>query len=511
MTSGPQSSPRSSLVLPLALIGPRAQGRSYGVLATSSGFTPPESVAAALTDVALVLSAWAERGAGGFSMLVPLERSGLSLLMRARYVGRAELGQVAMGVAAFLDRVAAEALGHRVHRLLARLPDELPREGFGPLVVDPQSLQAPPQRLPDIGLGWEDAIVDARGQDPEAVLCALLDAIEPDEQRARLAGWASSGGLTRKGRFAPSEAFNLVVHAPDEAVRPGDAPAGRRRVSLDALPQPQPPPAWEAWSRLKALQALPTAAWAQVAGLRWSPDNARLKPADVVAVAVVQACIALSVADRAALLVRIAREPSQAFEAAFELAVETLAKAAGSPAQLAALLAAFLAQADREALKRLSPMLDLFAAWEVLARLGPAEIATLLQIGLVRTLARRAGAPPQGSPLLEPLLADACKRAGSSAQVRAFAVTLVRAAAASRGASAVAQAALPALLALPAATEDRRLATPGIAAAAGEQALQRALSARSVRPVLRAPRDGRELRDALAAALRLERALEAVA
>ena len=500
--------PPSSLILPLALIGPRAQGRSYGVLATSLGFAPSDEAAAALTDVALVLSAWAEHGGGAFAMLVPLERSGLSLLMRARYVGRAELGQVATGVAAFVDRGAAEALGHRVHRLLARLPHELPREGFGPLVVDPSSLQASPGRLPDIGLGWEDAVVDGGGHDPEAVLCALLEAIQPEAQRERIGGWATSGGLTRKGRLTPA-AFNLIVHAPEDAARAGEAAAGRRRASLDALPTPQPPLAWEAWLRLTALDGLPPAAAARVAALRWSPDNARLQPADVVALAVVQACVALAVADRAALLVQIAREPFEGFAAAFERAIETLAKAAASPGQLAALLGAFLAGADREALKRLSRRLDLFAAWEVLALLGPPEIATLLQIGLVRTLARRGVPPPAGSPLTAPLLADACKRAGGSAQVRAFAVTLARAAA--ETGDAAAQAALADLLALPASAEDRRLATPSLAAAAGSDALEAALSARAVRPVLRAPRDARELCDALAAALRLERTLETAA
>ena len=353
--------------------------------------------------------------------------------------------------------------------------------------------------------------MDAGGQDPEAVLCALLEAVEPEEQRVRITGWATSGGLSRKGRLSPASAFNLIVHAPGDAAGVGEAFAGRRRASLDALPKPKPPLAWEAWSRLKALDGLPPAAAAKIAALRWSPDRARLQPADAVAVAVVQACVALSVADRAALLVRIACEPFAGFAAAFERAIETLARAAASPAQLAALLDAFLAGADREALKRLSRTLDLFAGWETLARLGPAQIKTLLQIGLIRTLARRGVAPPQGSPLLQPLLAEARRRAGASAQVRAFAVTLVRAAAEARGAAGAVQAALSDLFALPPSAEDRRLATPRIAAAAGSDALRRALSARAVRPVLRAPGDEGELHDALAAALRLERTLEAAA
>jgi hypothetical protein len=500
------------LSLPLALIGPRAQGRSYRVLATSPGFKPSDEAQAALTDVALVLAAWAERKGGAFAMLVPLDRSGLSLLLRARYVGRAELGHVARAVGVFIDAAAAEALGRRPHRLLARLPDDLPEEGFGPLVVDVADLDAPKETFPDIGLAWEDLAVDAGESDPEALLSGLLEAVSPEPQRERITGWATSGSLTRKGGFNPSTTFNLIVHAPGDAATVDEAP-GRRRGELQSLRKFTPPKAWSAWRRFTTLDALPWAAAQRLSAAKWTLGSAQLRPEDVVALAAVDACVALTTADRVALLLRMANEAYEGFDKAFDRTFEALARATTTPAQLAAYLGCFLAKADRKSLDSLARVLDLFADFEVLKLLELPEIKTLLPLGLTAALARRGAVPETRSPVAEMLLADACRRAPLSPEIRAFAGDLTRAAAETEyeDGFGAAEAAIDALLALPPAPEDRRLAAPAVAAMVGAEAQRRALSARAVRPVLRDPKGGRELRDALLAGLVLERTLEASA
>lgn len=508
----PKAAPKS-FKAPVLVIGPWSRGRSYGIVRSSPGPGPDRAQQALLGDFALSLSGWAKRQTGAFVAAFPLP-GGVSALVRARHMGEAELGPVAMATVVLADGRLLAAAGGRLHRLLGQVPDPAEAEtGLAPLVIDARpDFDVGP--IADEGLAWNDQFISVRG-DAERCLQALLEGLTPEAQRPRIDGWASTGALPPNGQFDPWALFRLVVHEgapppagslPSHAI--GSVAAGR----LSMAPVP-PPTAWAAWSALNAAPGAKQAAEAAP----WDPSWADTPAADVVAFAAIAACKKLNAPGRVALLTAIAElaegaEPSLrlGLEGGFVETLGALVRAA-EPAAAAGYIRTLgerpapytppieqgvgSAAADKGVLARLPEAALRRFAGGIVAALAAAD-----WIGEAEDLAAL------GETAVALLLPEAVRVAASSGDARRLA-TLMTAAGASAGFSRprVAEA-LEALFALPPHADDRLLARPEVMGLVLDRAapLWPELSARAVRPGMAEATGADAFRRALAAALMAE-------
>lgn len=295
-------------LLSAVVIGPKAQGRNYGVRRFAG---PPLSseAQARIDDFSMSLTGWAilrlERMAAMFPLTADEQQFAV---VRARHIGEGELGPIAVAHLLIVPAAVLQALDWASHRLLGLIPEpEDAAFAAEPPVLKPQDLAAavPPLEHPPRHAAWTDLTVDADTADPEDVLSALIQSVTPAEQRARLTGWATTSLLAKAGGLDPALLFKLVVHAPAESV--ADFAETHKAEVLD---QPHPssaaPLPWKTWTRLAAIARADPAA-APLAAARWTPDKARL-PAETVAFeAIVGACAGLAPARMVELLRAVAR------------------------------------------------------------------------------------------------------------------------------------------------------------------------------------------------------------
>ena len=508
----PKATPKS-MQAPVLVIGPWSRGRSYGVVRASPGGEPGRAAQALLGDFALSLSSWAKRQSGEFAACFALP-GGDFALVRARHMGEADLGPVAMAAVVLVSGAAASALGGRLHRLLDQIPDPAdPETGVSPVALDPRAAFEG-QPIANPGLAWNDQFIAVRGE-PERTLQALLEGLTPEAQRPRIDGWATTGGLPPTGQFDPWSLFRLIVHEgapppagslPSHAI--GSVAAGR----LSMAPTP-PPTAWAAWS---ALAADPDAKAATDAA-PWNPAWADTPAADVVAFAAIAACKKLNAAGRVGLLLGIAElaegsEPSLrlGLEGGFVETLGALVRAA-EPAAAAGYIKT-LAERPAPYTPAVEHGVGVAAATAaVLPRLPEASVRRFAG-GLVTGLAaadwiEAAGdLRALGEAALTVLLPEAVRTAGASGDHRRLA-SLMTAAAADPGFSRPGTVgALEALFALDPHPADRLLARPELMALLLARApnLWPELSARAVRPGLAEATDAAAFKAALAAALMAE-------
>lgn len=480
-------------------VGPKDRGRSYGVLDHSLKAGDFARLRPGLEDFALALAAWADRGLPRFVALAPVGREGRdSVLWRARYLGSAELGTVAIAHGLVIPAEVLERLEGRAHRLLPLLsePDGGPF-GKNPIHAD-IALAGPALAGPVVsafGLEWRDQVVELTdGADPETVLMAVLGGIVPVAQAARIDGWATTGVLEASGGFDPDRAFRLIVRPIDE---PRGLPlAGRRTVRLSggriATP-PEPAPAvWRAWQRIQAvIVTMPG-----LSSAPWKAIYASLPVDRVVSLALLQAVAGLGLNERLDLIAAAVRqtrpEPDIAedVEAAVGRVLLSLAATADTPEAAVHYLEAGLTEAGRFGA----------GAARVISAEGPLDhtIGTLDKLAIERALDHglldrlAAEGPAPAIALFEPkvltvLLGRCIARAGEGAAMRGLAVGLIAHLARSERSRRAAAAGIGSLLTLPPEREDVGLATVAVADLARQLSPdQRGLyAARALSPVVR--------------------------
>ena len=302
------SVPPADRLLPAAVIGPKAQGRNYGLRRYAGPRLAPESQAR-LADFALSLAGWAMLRRRRFVAMLPLAADGSSFaVVRARHLGEGELGPVAVAHLLIVDAALLEALDWASPRLLRLLPEpEDAAFGLEPVPVSLDGLAksiARPIAAPRVG--WGDVAIDVGDEDPEATLRALVEGVDSPAQRARLTGWVSTSLIAPAGDLDPARTFKLVTHASAES--PAAFQATHELLSLKAIAEPSP--AWKAWLKLAAIAELEPAA-AALRSAQWSQDKAHLPADDVMFEEIASACAELTPAAMVELLRAVMRHAGE--------------------------------------------------------------------------------------------------------------------------------------------------------------------------------------------------------
>jgi hypothetical protein len=296
----PRRGPPSSLSLPSFLIGPRAGGRSYGLLKTPSAVARSTAASDRLGDLALSLHRWSRSSETGLVCFLPLdEAQGLWALIRAANLGESDLGSVALARGVVLRSEDLEAIGWAPQRLLAGL--EAPtyaQAGAAANAAEVFSLSDASSR-PDIDeapgvsqvahtLSHTDRLISAASDgEAERLLCAILDSRDPAQPP--LDGWSAGGLLQRNGRYDPAATFRLAVVAQPiagvAAAFPAHLPAEWRDGRLHSADIADPK-SWSAWQALFGARAgapgIDPESDARLAALRWAPEFRDLRPEEVV-------------------------------------------------------------------------------------------------------------------------------------------------------------------------------------------------------------------------------------
>lgn len=478
--------------LAAAVVGPKAQGRNYG-LRRYAGPGLSSEAQARLDDFAMSLTGWAILRRERMAAMFPLTADQSSFaVLRARRLGEGELGPIAVAHMLIVPRAVLEDLDWASHRLLRLIPEpDDAAFGLEPPVLRPEALAAPPAKPARVSgkLAWSDVTVDVDGADPESVLGALIEGVDPPQQRARLNGWATTSLLARAGGLDPAQLFRLVVHAPAESLAAFEA--SHEALSLKAaLPTATSrtrgggaPLAWTAWVRLSEIAGREPDA-APLSAARWTQEKAALPAEVLVFEEIARACAALPPEGMVALLRAVARhaEGDDAASAALRHGVSETFDAIVSVANaegVAFYVQRYLAGASLSQVSALSGLDALIARPPVAAWLGEGLDATL-------ALCLSDLASPQTRRLASSLLRLHCGRAARAQVVRP---------------------ALKALLAQPASATDLALADPAVVrvTAAVAPELSAALAARAVLPAMRAAQSRQELHRAAWALLAAER------
>jgi len=362
----PRPGPLASLSLPSFLIGPRAGGRSYGLLKTPSAVARSTGAGDRLGDLALSLHRWSRSGETGLVCFLPLdETQGLWALIRAVNLGESDLGSVALARGVVLRTEDLDAIDWAPQRLLAGL--EAPtyaQAGAAANAADVFSLSdaspgaaiddAPGARQVAHTLAHTDRLISAPSdEEAERLLCAILESREPGQPP--LEGWSAGGLLQRNGRFDPAATFRLAVVAQPivalAAAFPSHLPAEFRDGRLHSADVADPK-SWSAWQALFGAPAgeprIDPESDARLAALRWAPEFRDLRPEEVVRRQAIEASRGLAPGKPIAILHRLALaagklgDPELARDARRGLALAFGGMMAGDPKAAAAQIEGYL-------------------------------------------------------------------------------------------------------------------------------------------------------------------------
>jgi hypothetical protein len=246
------------------VLGPVAQGRNYRVLAASGADVPLAS------DLAMVLIEWAARREAPCVACVPFVE-GRRIVFRARYQGKAAMGEVAFLNGVVLGPDDVEALGHRCWLVLPHIPEP---DGTPDFATRELELSVPPDapspHQTPFGLAWHDRYIElSDGSDCEVLLLEALDSIDPPEQRARVVGWTTSAGFVPRGALDILRTCQLIVAAGPPPPELADMPALQLAQYRTGLVSVEPPPSWRMWCRFHAEIGRDTAFAPALPRLRW--------------------------------------------------------------------------------------------------------------------------------------------------------------------------------------------------------------------------------------------------
>ncbi|MBO9546326.1 hypothetical protein [Caulobacter sp.] len=457
-----------TVLVSTAVIGPKAQGRNYGLRRHAGPRLTSESQAR-LADFALSLAGWAMQRRQRFVAMLPLAADGSSFAVaRVRHLGEGELGPIAVAHLLLVDATLLDAIDWASPRLLRLLPQpEDPAFGLEPLKVSPRSLKpaaARPMTAPRVG--WSDVAIDVGDEDPEGALAALVEGVEAPARRATLTGWASTSLMTPVGDLDPARVFKLITHASTES--PAAFQATHELLSIKAMAEPTL--AWKAWLQLAAIAEREPAA-AALRSAQWSQEKARLPAADVMFEEIASACAELTPEAMIALLRAVIRHASGADAASQALrdgVSETFdALVAVADAQGAAFYVRGLA--DGAGSKALPSLDEVIARPAVAAWLG--DVARGLDLtGVVTRWAARLAAAPAfadeialAAPTFLDAVLDTALTGLDDEGARRLAGTLLRLQCQRPSVDGERiRAALSALLARPPASADAALADPAV-------------------------------------------------
>ncbi len=492
------SAPTADRLLPSAVIGPKSQGRNYGLRRYAGPRLTSESQAR-LADFALSLAGWAMLRRSRFAAMLPLAADNSSFAVaRARHLGEGELGPVAVAHLLIVDAALLDALDWAAPRLLRLLPEpEDPAFGLEPVLVSPASLSRHTARpIAATRVGWGDIAIDVGDEDPEATLCALVEGVGSPARRARLTGWASTSLIAPAGDLDPARTFKLITHTSAES--PAAFQATHELLSLKANAEPSL--TWKAWVKLAAIAEREPAA-ANLRSAQWSQDKARLPADNVMFEEIASACAELTPAAMVELLRAVMRHAGDADAASGALrdgVSETFnALVAVADAQGAAFYVRGLVDgADSLALTALPSLGDVMArpavaAWlgDIAHRLDLTEVVRLWAVQLAADSAFADDIAGAGPVFIDAALDAAL--ASSDDETRRLAGTLLRLRCLRPTLDAVRiRLALSALLARPPSGADAALADPSVLAAARAFApeLSATLAARAIPTGLRQAR-----------------------
>ena len=424
----PAAIPSPTIQLPGVTLGPRSQGRNYGVTFRSEGLRLPRPEENCLDEFALALAAWADHaasgGAEGFCCFFRLADNGSWLLARARFLGRGGLGTVAAANGLIVPDEWVKGGGVRWRALADRIPEPAGR-GWTPTALEIETAEIlrpeparPPQARPLDRLAHallrHPLRIEAEGS-PREFLGRLLDSpYAPDPA----GGWCETGRLSRNGAFDPATAFDLIVHPPGDGP-PSDDP-GRRfaKVAGDTVSWSDIPesPAHELWEDLlDAALTLPIrpAAREGLSRLIWRREYAPISPVELVRIIVQRASEALPDGEALDVLealakatARLADRPALQEEARTGLALAfTDFLQDATPQTAARLVEGYLSKLNPQ----LGGVADYMISAETLERgllrhLSAHAIAPLAQHGLVTGLAGRTLEEIRARPLSTPSL-----------------------------------------------------------------------------------------------------------
>lgn len=463
--------------LQTAVLGPVENGRGYTILARSRASAQDAAIEGMLRHFSLALAGWADRRPSDCVVMFPLDAAAETFAVaRVAFLGDAQLGTVAMATVVIVPLAAMTTLDWLPHRLLAYIPTPAAEDDMAfaaaPLTLDLAALAQAEAgaRLPSFGLEWRDHDIAVGAANPEAVLAAAIEGMEPPQQRARLTGWSTSGAFTRSGAFDPDAAFRLIVRGDGQ----GDAPVNGARLAvrlsrgqvssiLATDESASPPPAWRAWAQVEAVAQ----ASAKGGALHWQPRYADHAPDTVAAIAILEACLDLDPVGRAALLSAVA-EASEDGDVGGDLlagaavALGRLMDQPGEAEGAAWYLNDYVeANADRPA--AVASVADLALRDGVLPWMSAQSLDVLAFAGLADRLSAHEDYPLdrlQGPARLR-LLKAAIQKPGVSKR-RGLIVRLIDLCLPETGGAKPCAQAIAALLALPAGPGDAALATPAI-------------------------------------------------
>lgn len=473
------------------MLGPREQGRAYGILRQSDADSLRGPAAAMLMDFCMSVAAWADGRHPDFVAMFPLDSAGTHAVARVAYLGDEELGSVAVANVVIATPQTMRDLGWQAHRLL----DAIPRPdglafGAAPLAVDLHALARAPVGtvIPSFGLEWRDQDIAAPDAERETVLKAALDGVNPAAQRVRLNGWSTTAALRKTGGFDPREAFRLIVAEPKSRREAGDR---RQAVFSGGRVEPDPdvaPASWLAWNIVDARSR-----GRSPKGLAWSPDYAELPVERATAIAILEAASSLKAVERVELLCAVALAASEtpALKAGLlegvAQALERVMAGAGGAESAAFYLDQYVAGCAATP-DRLPPILYLACADGILGWLDESRLALLIDAGLFDNLGdddfpaeRLERVPAETLAYLLDRAMEGLRR--RTAPRRAAAVLLDRCARSSAPTRAVAAKALAELTEMPISVDDDLLATEavfGLVSAQGAEA-RKIFSARFLR------------------------------
>lgn len=461
--------------LETAVLGPVENGRGYTILAQSSA-AGGAAVEGMLRHFSLALAGWADRQPKDCVVMFPLDATAETFaIARVAFLGEAELGTVAMAKVVILSLNAVTALDWLPHRLLTHIPTPTAEDDLtfadAPLMLDLGLLAHADggPRLASFGLEWRDHDVAVGNANPEAVLAAAIEGMDPSEQRARITGWSTSGAFTRSGAFDPDEAFRLIVRGGGE----GEAPVKGVRLAI-RLTQGQispvnpadapatPPGAWRVWSEVETVART----HATGKGLVWQPRYAEHAPDAIAAIAILEACLDLDPVGRAGLMASLAEASDHAEDGALlqgvAVALGRLMDQPGEPEGAAWYLNDYVeANADRPA--AVTSVAGLAMREGVLPWMSAQSLDLLAFAGLADRLAAQDEYPVDNLPSATRLrlLKAATLKPGVAAR-RRLTVRLIGLCLPEPGAAKPCAQAIASLLALPAGPDDAALATPEV-------------------------------------------------
>jgi hypothetical protein len=299
------------------VLGPTAQGRNYRVLAASGADVPHAS------DLAMVLIEWAAQRETACVACLPFE-DGRRIVFRARYQGKA-----AMGEAAFLNGVVlgpddVEALGHRCWLVLPKIPEPDGTPDFAAREIELSvPRDAPVLPKAPLGLAWRDRFIEvADGSDCEVRLIEALNSIDPPEQRARVAGWTTSANFVPRGALDILRQCQLIVAGTPPPTEFAGMPSFRINQNQTRWDPVDPPPSWRAWCRFSAEIGRDAAFAPVMPRLRWHPTFAERPAEQIAREALRMATQALSPATMTRLLSQLILADSELSAAAQSIATE---------------------------------------------------------------------------------------------------------------------------------------------------------------------------------------------